>query len=131
MLNIIGLLASGVAAVQSPAHYIVDLTAVQDNRVLAVSHLVAQTGQSSQLVQEDSGQHLNIKVTPRSGDGGAVKLALYIELSAENGTITRKTSTDAWMSGDRHFSVDVPAEGDQPAAHFEFTVEEAAPARPS
>jgi len=125
MLNLIGLLASGVAAAQSPVHYVVDLTAMQDNRVVAVSHLVAQPGQSSQLIQEDSGQRLNIKVTPKSGDSGTIKLALYIELSAEGGTITRKTSTDVWMSGDRHFAIDVPAEGDQPAAHFEFTVAKA------
>lgn len=123
MLNLIGLLASGVAAVQSPAHYVIDLTATQDNRVVAVSHLVTQPGQDSHLVQEDSGQRLNIKVTPKAVDGDGVKLALSIELSAEGGTITRKTSTDVWMSGDRHFAVDVPAEGDQPAVHFEFTVD--------
>jgi len=40
-------------------------------------------------------------------------------------TITRKTSTDMWMSSDRHFAIDVPAEGDRPAEHFEFTVEKA------
>lgn len=123
MLNIIGLLASGAVAAYSPAHYVVDLTAIEDNRLLAAGHLAAQPGQASQLVQEDSGQRLNIKLTPKAVDGDGVKLALYIEISAEDGTVTRKTSTDVWMSGDRHFAVDVPAEGDQPAAHFEFTVD--------
>ncbi|WP_443747136.1 hypothetical protein [Asticcacaulis solisilvae] len=126
MLTILGLLASGVVVAPGP-HYVVELTASQDNRLLAVSHMMAQPGQTSQLIQEDSGQRLSVKVTPKLGDGDAVKLDLAIEMSAEGGTVTRKTAMDVSLDGNHHFSVDVPQESDQPAAHFEFTVEEEAP----
>jgi hypothetical protein len=122
MLTLVGLLASGVVAA-APVHYTVDVMAIEDNRLVANSRLPAETGQVSQLTQEGSGQRLNVKVTPKAGDGGAVKLYLSVEMSAEGGTVTRQTSMDVSLDGERNFTVEVPAEGHQPAAHFEFSVE--------
>lgn len=71
-------------------------------------------------------------MTPRPGEGGTIKLDISVEISAEGGTIVRETSMDPVVGSDRAFAVDVPAMEDQPAAHFDFTVEEdtSVPARP-
>jgi len=122
MLTLVCLLASGVVAA-APAHYTVDVMAIEDNRLVANSRLPVETGQVSQLTQDGGGQRLNVKVTPKAGDGGAVKLYLSVEMSAEGGTVTRQTSMDVSLDGDRNFTVEVPAEGNQPPAHFEFSIE--------
>ncbi len=123
MLNLLGLLASAVAAA-TPVHYTVDLTATQDDRFLATSRLLTQAGKPCQLLQEDNGQRMSVKVTPQPDENGAIKLTVAVEISTDDGTVTQKVSMDPVLGADHSFAVDVPAEADRPAAHVDITVQE-------
>ncbi len=129
MLTILGLLASGAMAAHGPAHYVVDVTATQESRFVATSHLLTQAGRPCRFVQDDNGQRLSVTVTPRADEDGAIKLEVAVEMSSDDGTVTRKASMDPVLGSDHYFAVDVPAEAGQPAGHFDITVQEDAPGR--